>query len=62
MGKHVKQEQGLPVADARQPRAEAASHTPFVFCFDRGLVALPVLAVGGIGDQVIEGLAGMAVV
>ena len=50
MGEHVQQEQGLAVADARQPGAEAASRTPFVFCFDRGLVALPVLAVGRIGD------------
>ena len=62
MGEHVQQEQGLAVADARQTGAEAAGRPALVLGFDRGLVPLPVLAVGRIGDQVVERLAGMAVV
>ena len=50
MGEHVQQKQGLTVADARQSRAEAASRASFVFCFDCGFVALPILTVGRIGD------------
>ena len=59
---HVQQEQDLAVADARQPRAEAARRAALVFGAHRFLVALPVLAVGRIGNQVIECPARMPIV
>ncbi len=59
---HVQEEQKLPVADARQTRREAARRAALMFGADCLFVALPVLAIGRIGDQVIERPAGMAVV
>ena len=59
---HVQQEQQLAVADARKSRGEAARRAALVLGAHGVLVALPVLAVGRIGDQVVEGLAGVAVV
>ena len=51
---HVQQEEELPVADPRQAGPEPAGGAPVVLAAHRVLVALPVLAVGGIGDQVVE--------
>ena len=51
---HVQQEQELAVADARQARSEAAGRAPVVLVAHRVLVALPVLAVGRVGDHVVE--------
>src|SRR6516162_8202515 len=62
MGEHVQQEQELAVADPRQTRSEPAGSAALVFGPDSGLVALPVLAVGRIGDQVIKALVGMTIV
>ncbi len=62
VGQHVQQEQELAVADPRQARAEPARGAALVLGAHGVLVALPVLAVGRIGDQVVEGLAGVAVV
>ena len=59
---HVQQEQELAVADARQPRPEAAGRAPVVLGAHRVLVALPVLAVGRVGDHVVEAAAGVPVV
>ena len=51
---HVLQEEKLPVADPRQTRYEAPGGAPVVLVLHGVLIALPVLAVGRIGDQVIE--------
>ena len=52
---HVLQEQELPVADPRQARPEAPGCAPVVLVLYGVVIALPVLAVGWIGDHVIEG-------
>ena len=54
VGKHVEQEQELAVADPRQARCEAAGGAPVVLGPYRVPVALPVFAVGWIGDHVVE--------
>jgi hypothetical protein len=59
---HVQQEQQLSVADARQARRETARGAALVLRLHGIFVALPVLAVRRIRDQVVESLAGMAVV
>jgi hypothetical protein len=48
--------------DGLRARAEAAGVAAVVLDADGLLVALPVLAAGGIGDQVVEPGAGVAVV
>ena len=50
----VEEEEGLAVADPRESRSEAPGRTAFVLSLYRGLVALPVLSVGRIGDQAVE--------
>jgi hypothetical protein len=62
MREHVQQEEQLSVADTRQPRRKAARRATLILGAYGILVSLPVLAVRGVGDQVVEGLAGMAVV
>ena len=62
VGQHVEQEEELAVADPREPGREAAGRTPLVFGAYRLLVALPVLAVGRIGDQIVKELPSVAVV
>ena len=59
---HVEQEQELPVADSGQARRKAACGAPVVLGPHRVLVALPVLAVGRIGDHVVEAGSGVPVV
>ena len=59
---HVQQEQELAVADARQARPEAAGGAAVVLGAHRVHVALPVLAVGRVGDHVVEAAPGVAVV
>src|SRR5207245_641042 len=58
--KHLKQEEELAVADAREPRGEASRRAPFVLSTHGVLVALPVLAIGRIRDQVVEAGTGVA--
>ena len=59
VGQHVEEEKKLAVADARQAWSETARDAPRSCSATHGvLVPLPVLAVGRIGDQVIEGAAG----
>ncbi len=58
----VQQEQELPVTDPRQAWAEPAGRTALVFGLDGVLVALPILAVGRIGDQIVERVAAVAIV
>ena len=55
VGEHVEQEQELAVADPRQARCEAAGSASIVLAPYCVLVALPVFAVGRIGDHVVEG-------
>jgi hypothetical protein len=50
----VLKKEELPVADARQSRAEAARVSARVLFLNGILVALPIFAVGRIGDEVIE--------
>lgn len=57
MGEHVQQEEELAVADARQAGSESAGGPARILGADGVFVALPVLAVGRIGDQVVEALA-----
>ena len=59
---HVQQEEELAVADARQTRTEAAGRAALVLGPHGVFVALPVLAVGRIRDQVVEMLVCVAVV
>ena len=59
---HVQQEQELAVADPRQARPEASGGATVVFVPHGVLIALPVLAVGRIGDHVVEGAARVPVV
>ena len=54
--------QELAVADAGQARPEAAGPAPVVLAAHRVLVALPVLAVGRVGDHVVDAGAGVPVV
>ena len=61
-GEHVQKEEGLSVTDPREPGTEAPRRPAVVFRLDGGLVALPVLAVGRIGDQVVEMAAGVVIV
>ena len=58
---HVEQEEGLAVADARQARTESAGRPTLVLVPHRGLIPFPVLAVGRVGDEVVEGLGGVPV-
>jgi hypothetical protein len=62
MGQHVQEEEELAVADARQARREAARGAALVLGTHGVLIPLPVFPVGRVRDQVVEGLAGMAVV
>jgi hypothetical protein len=62
VGQHVKEEQKLPVADARQAWPETTRCPPLVLRTDRVFIALPVLPVGRIGDQVVEPAARVAIV
>ena len=55
-GQHVEEEEGLSIADPREPRAEAPGRPPFVLRLDRSLFTLPVLAVGRVGDQMVEAI------
>ena len=59
---HVEQKQELTVTDPGQTRCEAAGGAPVVLGPHRVPVALPVLAVGWIGDHVVETGSGVAVV
>jgi len=58
---HVQQKEKLAVADARQSRSEATRGPALTLGADGIFVALPVLAVGWIGDQVVETLAGVVI-
>jgi hypothetical protein len=60
--KHVEQEQELAVADPRQPWRETPCPAPVVLGPHGLLVALPVLPVGRVGDQVVERHPGVTVV
>ncbi len=55
------QEEQLSVADAREPGAEPAGGAALVLGLDGVLVALPVFAIGRIGEQVVEAFVGEAV-
>ena len=59
--KHVEEEQGLAVADARQARTEPARRPALVLVADRRLIPFPILSVGGIRDEIVEGLGGVPV-
>ena len=61
MREHVQQKQELAIADPRQSRPETAGGAPVVLAAHGVLVALPVLAVGRIRDQIIEVVTGLAV-
>lgn len=52
----MQEEEQLPVADARQARTEPAGRTAFMLGLHRVSVALPVLAVGRVRDQVVEAM------
>ena len=58
----VEKEEELAVRDAREARPEASGMTAFVLRLGVLLVALPVLAVRGIGNLVVEGGVRVAIV
>ena len=62
MGEHVKKEEELAVRDTGQAGGEATAGSAFVFRGHGFLVALPVLAIGRIGDEVVEVHRGMTIV
>jgi len=59
---HVEEEKELAVADSRKPWGKASRCSPLVLGAHGVLVALPVLAVRGIRDQVVEVASGVPVV
>ena len=61
MRQHVLEEQQLAVRFPRQPGREASCFTALVLGLHGLLVALPVLAVGRVRDEIIEAPAGVLV-
>src|ERR1700733_2826184 len=59
---HVQKEEKLAVTDARKPWCESPCCTPLVLSSHGVFVTLPILSVRRIRDQVVERLAGMAIV
>jgi hypothetical protein len=59
---HVQQEEKLTIAYTRQSGREAAGGSACVLVTNRLFVALPVLPVGWIGDQRVEGPSSVAVI